>query len=31
MRPRHVGDFGGVSHINHGFRDYRVLELIKFN
>ena len=23
-RHRQVGDFGGVSHINHGFRDYRV-------
>ena len=23
-RLRHVGDFGGVSHIDHAFRDYRV-------
>ena len=26
---RHFGDFGGVSHRNHTFRDYRV-ELTKF-
>ena len=26
----HVGDFGGVSHRNHAFRDYRV-ELTNFS